>query len=166
MTSSNQKLVDCLIQNQSSNFLKSDIWTILLQNWLKSQFSRIFKHWLWTVQSTNFGFEDAKRNLIIGFTIFLNIFYQNNPFRGTVDLVTFKAFWLWMHNFDAICNRFLHGKQISLVLYFLMRLSWYRSLLEKLIIWIIWQTCHISTFTRPFSLISMEKGMKSAIFCS
>ena len=38
----------------------------LLQNWLKSQFSRKFIHWLWTVQSTDFGFEGAKRSVMNG----------------------------------------------------------------------------------------------------
>ena len=41
-------------------------WPILLQNWLKSQFSRNFKHWLWTVQSINFDFAVAKRSVMNG----------------------------------------------------------------------------------------------------
>ena len=41
-----------------------DIWTILLQNWQNSHFSRKFKHWFWTVQSTNFGFKGAKKSVM------------------------------------------------------------------------------------------------------
>ena len=82
---SEQKLVDFSIQNQPLKFLEKSKLDHMLQNWLKSQFSRKFKHWLWIVQSTNFGFEGAKRSVMNGAMTFFCSFDKNDLFRVMAD---------------------------------------------------------------------------------
>ena len=86
-----------------------DIWTISLQNWRKSQFSRKFKHWLWRVQSTKFDFEGAKRSVMNGAPTLSNSFYQNNRLyrnSGTLKISILQRHEvLWIHNIDTICKQ-------------------------------------------------------------
>ena len=60
------------------------------------------------LQSTNFGFEGAKRSVMNGA---MNLFYsfdQNNQFREMAGRWKSGHFsvmkYLWIHNIDAICN--------------------------------------------------------------
>ena len=76
--SKNWSIFHCKISPQS--LLRDRKWTILLQNWLKSQFSRKLIHWLRTVQSTNFGFEGSKRSVMNDAMTFFCSFDKSNQF--------------------------------------------------------------------------------------
>ena len=57
------------------------------------------------VQSTNFGFEGAKRNLMNGAMTFFCSFHQNNQIQGNLKIGLLQCYEvIWIHNIDAICN--------------------------------------------------------------
>ena len=101
---------------------------IVLQNWLKSQFSRKFKHWLWTYQFTNFVFEDAKRSVLNGAMYFFCSFDQNNQFKGNGGSLKISLLQcyevLWIHNIDLICIPEIPGQINRFSEFFIIPMLW------------------------------------------
>ena len=103
LASSEQKLViiHCKISPQSLlRYRKLDHFA---SKSLKSQISREFKHWLWTKQSINFGFESAKRSFMNAamrfFKFFLSIFFYFLGEQFAVEIHI--TFLLW----STVCER-------------------------------------------------------------
>ena len=105
-----QKLADYFLQNK---FFKVpweiEFWAILLQNWLKLQFSSLFKRWLKSKYSTNFSFEGVKKSGLWQLPKF-----NQNCIKMLLNIWSLQCYEVFsIHNSRMICISTLFEKYLS-----------------------------------------------------